>query len=302
VKLALLLVVPALAACPKKKEEAASNQKAEPERPVPEPRVTTPVPIHELLAYARSKAPGQPLWRVSIDYVRSDGLIDPAFGVVQVWSGALAGRDPNDDPNRPTGAPVKPGPKPSPPQCHHLSWREGVWSDVVVTCGVATRLVELRCTVPIIWERAIAKGAPRDAVARLAITANPRGDEARWTFRIEDEKRGVNVSETFPDDCGLIAEAPDPTVGPDTAPDAIDRTIIQNTIGTVKPAITACGEKSKARGVVKATVKVASDGTTSVTVTQTPDEVLGGCVRRVMERAKFPATRNGGSFSYPFVF
>ena len=268
-------------------------------------RVTTPVPVHELLAYARSKAPGQRPWRVAINYVRPDGMIDPAYGEVEVWFGAPPPREPGDDPNRPTGAPIKPAspePKPAPPECHHLTWREGVWSDMVVGCGSTKGLLDVRCPVPIIWERAIAKGAPRDAVATLAITANPRGDEARWTFRIVDQKRGVNVSETFADDCGLIAEAPDPTVGPDTAPDAIDRKIIQNTIGTMKPSITACREKSEARGVVKVTVKVASEGTTTVTVKQTPDDVLGTCVKGVLERAKFPATRNGGSFSYPFVF
>jgi hypothetical protein len=299
VRLALLLVVPALAACPKKKDDGPKATDSV-ERPVPEARVTTPVPIHELLAYARSKAPGQPAWRISIDYVRPDGLIDPAYGEVHVWFGAPRARQPGDDPTRPTGAPVKPGPRPPPPTCHHLTWREGVWSDMVVGCSGATAAFEPKCPVPIIWERAIAKGAPRDAVAKLGLVTS--GGAVRWTFVIEDKPRNVDFREMFLDDCGLVAEAPDPTVGPDTAVDGLDRKMIQNTIGTVKATVRACAEKAPAKGVVKVKVKVTPEGTSTVTVTEQPSEALGTCVKKAVEGAQFPPTRNGGSFSYPFMF
>lgn len=296
-KLALWVVL-ALVAC-EDKVAKRDEVRDEPERPAPEPRVTTPVPIDRVLADARSKAgPGQVPWRIEIDYVRSDGLIDPAFGEVEV-AFTTPQRGPEDDPDRPTGAPVKPSPK-RPPQCHHLSWKQGVWSDRLVGCGPSSgKVLDVRCTVPIIWERAISEGAPRDAVARLSITA---GEAARWTFKIEDKVRDVRFNAAFTDDCGLVAEAPDPTVGPDSVPDAIDRQIIKNTIGTVKPDVTKCGDGTTARGVVKISVKVAPDGTTVVTVKATPDATLGDCVATAVQRAKFPATRNGGSFSYPFVF
>ncbi len=299
-RLALLLALPFLAACPAKKEEKRESA-PEPERPIPVPRSTTPVPIHSLLADARSKAgPGQVPVRIGIDYVRADGLIDPAFGEVDVSFGTTQ-REPQDDPQRPTGAPVKPMPKRPAVHCQPLSWKENVWSSRQGPCGRTSSetVTEMQCTVPIIWERAIAMGAPRDAVARLSFTA---GENARWTFKIEDTVRDVRFSSAFADDCGLVAEAPDPTVGPDSVPDSIDRTIIKNTIGTVKAGVSACGQRIDAKGIVKVSVKVNPDGSSAVRIRETPKPELGDCVKAVIERGKFPATHQGGSFSYPFVF
>ncbi len=299
-KLAVLLVAPALAACP-----AKSEKNDDVAAPTPEARATLPVPVHELLAYARSKAPGQRPWRVEINYVRPDGTIDPAYGEVDVWFSAPPMREPGDDPSRPTGAPIKAKPaKPAaPPQCHRLRWREGTWNDQTVAC-TRQATTDASCTVPIIWERAIAKGAPRDAVATLSFTLPPQSGQGRWAFRIEDKVRGVKVDESFPDDCGLVAEAPDPTVGPDTVLHGLDRKMIQNTIGTVKAEVRACADLDPTKkGTVTLTVKVAPDGRVSIAaVKQAPSEKLGACVAKAIQRATFPVTTSGGSFTYPFVF
>ncbi|MFN0253640.1 MAG: hypothetical protein ACKV2T_42625 [Kofleriaceae bacterium] len=301
-RIALLLAVPALAACPKKKDDASAKNDTVVERPAPVPHPTTSVPIHELLAYAKGKAPGQTPVQVTIDYVRPDGMIDPAYGVVEVAFGsASADRAPADDPNRPTGAPVTTPAKPPPPTtCSRLIWRAGTWSSARLSCG--TKVFEVRCTVPIIWERAIAKGAPRDAVAKLSISMFARS-APQWTFRIEDSVRGVSFRDTFDDDCGLVAEAPDPAVGPDTVADALDRKMIQNAIGTVKATVRACADKAPAaKGVVKLAVTVTAEGTATAVVKAQPSEPLGACVKQAVESARFPPTRNGGSFTYPFVF
>lgn len=86
-------------------------------------------------------------------------------------------------------------------------------------------------------------------------------------------------------------------------PDALDRAMISTAIAAVKPRVTACGDRSSAKGNVKVHVKVGGDGRVSnVSVQTTPDASLGSCVAAAVKRASFAKTERGGSFSYPFVF
>ncbi|HEY1551900.1 MAG TPA: GYF domain-containing protein [Kofleriaceae bacterium] len=86
-------------------------------------------------------------------------------------------------------------------------------------------------------------------------------------------------------------------------PDSLDRGMISSAIANVKARVTACGEKSSAKGKVKVHVKVAGNGSVSgVTVETTPDPALGNCVQAAVQKASFAKTQSGGSFSYPFVF
>jgi len=86
-------------------------------------------------------------------------------------------------------------------------------------------------------------------------------------------------------------------------PDALDRQSISNGIASVKARVTACAGHSPAKGKVKVKVRVGADGRVeSVSVEVTPDAALGACVAAGVQRAVFPRTQNGGSFSYPFVF
>lgn len=87
------------------------------------------------------------------------------------------------------------------------------------------------------------------------------------------------------------------------APEALGRAEISKAIAAIKPRLVACARETVAKGIVKASVRVAPDGSVSrARITQTPDERLGDCVARAIEQAPFPRTRKGGSFSYPFVF
>ncbi|HEY5951219.1 MAG TPA: TonB family protein [Kofleriaceae bacterium] len=88
------------------------------------------------------------------------------------------------------------------------------------------------------------------------------------------------------------------------AQDGLDRSAISAGISSIKPKVVACGEKAPGvKGKVKVKVVVAPAGNvTSATVAETPDEALGKCVASVVKDAKFGATKNGGTFSYPFVF
>ncbi|HEX4455600.1 MAG TPA: GYF domain-containing protein [Kofleriaceae bacterium] len=96
---------------------------------------------------------------------------------------------------------------------------------------------------------------------------------------------------------------PAPSSGGGDLPDSLDRGMISSAIANVKARVTACGEKSSAKGKVKVHVKVAGNGSvSSVNVETTPDAGLGSCVQAAVQKATFAKTQSGGSFSYPFVF
>ncbi|HEY4239463.1 MAG TPA: hypothetical protein VGM88_06590 [Kofleriaceae bacterium] len=98
----------------------------------------------------------------------------------------------------------------------------------------------------------------------------------------------------------LPAELPVPEA-PDTG--ELDRTAITDGIATVRPRIVACGDKAPGHGVVRIRAHVAPDGTIGdVRTLDAPTAELGNCVAREIERAHFRATREGGTFSYPFTF
>jgi hypothetical protein len=89
----------------------------------------------------------------------------------------------------------------------------------------------------------------------------------------------------------------------DPRPEALDREAISSGMAAVKANALACGARSSAKGIVKVHVKVAPDGHVSaITVTQTPDVVLGRCVADAVQAAVFAPTQTGGSFSYPYPF
>ncbi|HTR54458.1 MAG TPA: GYF domain-containing protein [Kofleriaceae bacterium] len=91
--------------------------------------------------------------------------------------------------------------------------------------------------------------------------------------------------------------------GASNLPDALDKGMISGAIASVKGRVSSCGDKSSAKGVVKVHVKVGGDGrVANVSVSQTPDPALGACVAAAVQKASFPKTQSGGSFSYPFVF
>jgi len=93
-----------------------------------------------------------------------------------------------------------------------------------------------------------------------------------------------------------------PVLGP-TLPDSLDRAMISTGIAAVRARISACGNRSFAKGKVKVRVQVDSSGSvTSVSVESTPDPELAACVAATISRTRFGQTKSGGSFSYPFIF
>lgn len=94
-----------------------------------------------------------------------------------------------------------------------------------------------------------------------------------------------------------------PPPSPSGPPDALDRAAISNGVASVKATVASCATKAPVKGTVKVHVRVGANGlVTNVTVAATPDAALGGCVAAAMQRAVFPRTKAGGTFTYPFVF
>ena len=94
----------------------------------------------------------------------------------------------------------------------------------------------------------------------------------------------------------------DPRVLATVAQTDLGRASISSGMAKVKDRVLACNAGGTFGGQLKASVKVAPDGTVS-DVTITPgDASIGPCVAGVLRTATFEETRSGGSFRYPFVF
>jgi molybdenum cofactor biosynthesis protein B len=112
------------------------------------------------------------------------------------------------------------------------------------------------------------------------------------------------VLEKYARPCCQRYRPADPGFKPKSSvPDELDRSMVLAGVEKVKPGVIACGEKLPAKGIVKLSIAVAADGhVQEVSVKDTPDQALGACVVKAMQRAKFGTTVNGGTFTYPFAF
>ncbi|MDQ3333551.1 MAG: molybdopterin-binding protein [Myxococcota bacterium] len=75
-------------------------------------------------------------------------------------------------------------------------------------------------------------------------------------------------------------------------------------VDKLRPRVIACSEQHKdVKGTVKVAMSVDPEGNvTELSVQSAPADGLGECVASALRRAKFAKTKNGGSFTYPFVF
>lgn len=220
------------AACDSKKEEASVSSpitKAEavpiesprpvaPEAPPPAPveppqafatkqlvapgvNATVDTVVQHVRDVASATAPELAVRRLSISYVRKDGVLDPTYGKLAVEFTLPDTPDGMvDDPTRPTGAPlpeIKPAEKLR-ERCPTVTLTKSAWSAYESSCYKTKLLSGPRCSVASIWAMAIAQGAPDNAVAIVDFDVN-RG---MWSLRINDKVRGVNFNRSYHDDCG----------------------------------------------------------------------------------------------------
>lgn len=100
------------------------------------------------------------------------------------------------------------------------------------------------------------------------------------------------------DQIPIVVASPDAEL-----PDGIDPATITAGITRVKPDVAACRTSSPTRGTVKLAVTVGADGRVAgISIKTAPDRTLATCVAAAVQNALFARTRNGGTFSYPFVF
>jgi hypothetical protein len=83
------------------------------------------------------------------------------------------------------------------------------------------------------------------------------------------------------------------------ADEYLTRDQIANTTRALATTIAACAKDK--HGIVKAAVKVDATGqVTNVDLKESFDAAIGTCVADILRKAKFPATKQGGSFTMPF--
>jgi hypothetical protein len=209
--IALGLIAALACACKKKKEEAAAGSATGGSGSAA--AMTGPVLADVLIQTVRRTKPGLDVTRLQIDYVRSDGTMDPTYGHFEA---SLLGPEPGpppDDPNRPTGAPVM-TPPPSDRECLDQTWRASSgWavppSGYPVMCMSFGTPRPVSCTIIEVWKRAIAEGAPADALAKIELmNGMPEPTRGQWQFSIYDRPRDVHFTGSYEDDCPPRVEAP----------------------------------------------------------------------------------------------
>lgn len=229
VALSLLAVGMGLGACDNRrasKPSVAANPIAGPGSAAPPPDAA-PIPSTADAVIQRAFDRANDTFAVSdatLEYVRQDGTLDPTYGGAQFYFGHRPHPPPPpaDDPKRPIGAPVPPPPAQESLFDHHddcprVSWRPGYFGSVAggTSCvpfmpPIKVPLSHPHCGVGEIWKRAIAKGAPAEALAKLELQSDLAAENARqlWKFTIEDAPRGIRIEEMFADDCEPVVEKP----------------------------------------------------------------------------------------------
>lgn len=156
--------------------------------------------LRDARAWARAKHPDHHALGVTIAYADASGDLDAKHGTLDITFGRLSPKA--DDPTRKIGAPVE---RPQPPSdCFQLGYTPASrWLHSTYACGEAFDVTN-RCSVAQIWERAIERGAPAEALA--SITFRTTSDGGVWALRITDEPRDIHIVETFNDDCPLAVE------------------------------------------------------------------------------------------------
>jgi hypothetical protein len=156
--------------------------------------------LRDARAWARDKQPEHLVSDVRIAYVDASGELDADHGELEIVFGRTLRKV--DDPKRKIGAPVVQPQEPN--DCFQLAWsRKAGWSRTTYGCSEAYE-VATRCTVKQIWKEAIERNVPAEALASLSLRTRPSG--GAWEIRVVDEPRGINIVESFADDCPLAVE------------------------------------------------------------------------------------------------
>jgi type II secretory pathway pseudopilin PulG len=159
--------------------------------------------LAEAIADAKQQWPDAELMKITADYVDSYGRaqLDVSDGRLSYWFRSPARATPPP-------APARIG-MPAPSRTQPCQLRERIYKrDTSLTrdtqtdsspgCG-ESQPQPLGCTIPQIWQRAIAKGAPASALA--SITLRTEYGKRVWKLEIDDATHAHDFHATFDDDC-----------------------------------------------------------------------------------------------------
>jgi hypothetical protein len=182
---------------------------------IPRETATVETTLDNVREVMRTTAPELAIRQFTASYVRRDGTLLPGSGRIDIAFALPDGGDGLvDDPSRPTGAPI-PEPTQAEKQrdrCPLIQLQKGAWSVHDRPCN-KLKLVGTKCSVAAIWSKAIADGAPADAVA--VVERNQQTNN--WSFKVTDKLRGVAFSHYYPDVCEpppATAPKPNPFADP----------------------------------------------------------------------------------------
>jgi len=206
-----------LTSCEKRMEEATSSR---------DPEVATPAPppvssVDEMIRASYGQlGKDHFVSKVTVEYVRADGTLDPKYGEVTVETGKRRRPKPPkpaDDPNRPIGAPEPVAPVENDymdvvmAKCPRITWSKGTMRRDESSCSMfaSRELARPRCTVFEILAKAATAGAPANALAKIEFSTGygePAGQS--WQLSIDDNPRDIHFRHDGTDDCAPIAEKP----------------------------------------------------------------------------------------------
>ncbi len=194
-------------------------------RPPPAMKLSTPSDrpsigrlLQEAKEYTRAAEDDLVIHVLRARYVAPDGELDPTYGELLIGFGNRLPGAPRieDDPERPTGAPI-PEPTASPPpkrsdtaSCPEATWTQKTgWSWGERSCFAQSAL-NPTCSLAEVWKRAQrVKGAETKskAVAIIELVRNDDNTQS-WEFSIRDGLRNVDINARVPDRCTPILEKP----------------------------------------------------------------------------------------------
>ncbi len=198
----LVVVVLVAGGCKKQSEPIQQQGSNSPSAPTSDPYSMSGATPDEIIAKLVAI---ETIGDVTAKYARSNGHLDPKLGelfVRRIYPTDKRGRESE----RPLGGPIL--------------WNQTVYAGYLTwdANGIVKKrdsgygdeqavITKPACSIAQLWKKALAGGAPTDALAVITLLAGDEGHPQRWVFTITDSPRKVFYRLEQPDDCPASAEA-----------------------------------------------------------------------------------------------
>jgi hypothetical protein len=183
------------------------------------------------------------------------------------------------------------------------TWRVGGDDTMVIDAGATMASVEatgasLRVEVKMNLSdaRVIGASAVTAAVVAMVTVIVYEGH-----VKVTSGRQTVNVVPGTAFEVRPPVPARDPIAVGGAVPDSLDRLAFQTAITAARNQLEACTPMRSA-GQAEARVEVAPDGSVRKVTVDGPLDAANTCMENVLAGTTFPATKSGGSFTYPIVW